>query len=460
MKIAWFTPFRKVSAIGRFSRLVTDSLAREAQVDLWLADPDSEELHGTALRIIRYPQLPNVERRLGEYDVVVYNLGDHGPFHGQIYEVAQRVPGVVILHDYVMHHFFATYYAERQAWDKYADVLRRWYGLDLKMTASGWTGRDREIVHTRDGEGVIHYPLFEEAIVGSLGVITHADFVREAVARVAAAPVAKIPLAYSVDCASPVLSRRELQIAEDRVLVVTVGHANENKRIHVVLQAIAANRDLADSIAYVVVGGCDGPFAQKLQALREDWKLRDAVRFTGYASDEVLRSFLMHAGLCVNLRWPAMEGGSASCAEQMLFGKPAIVTDTGVYSELPDNCVRKVRPEHELDDLTRHLRELVTDANLRKSMGEQARRYAEENFSPDVYARRFLGFCADLAYYQPALSLMDDAGRELRRMGATSDMAIVDTVAREGALLTEGDYDPPILRKENYAGPSEPAGVF
>jgi glycosyltransferase involved in cell wall biosynthesis len=443
MKIAWFTPFRKVSAIGRFSRLVTDRLAREARVDLWLAEPDTEELHETALRIIRYPQLPEASRFLSEYDVIVYNLGDQAYNHARIFEMSRLVPGIVILHDYVMHHFFATYYYERGEFDQFVEILRRRYKADVERTAHGWDG---PILRLRDTDQVIRYPLFEEAIAGCVGVITHADFVREAVACVDTVPVIKIPLAYAAENAGPVLSRAKLQIPEGRLLVVTVGHANENKRIQVVFRALAANRDLADLIAYVVIGGCDGPFAERLETLREELNLRDTVRLTGYASDEILRSFLVHAAFCVNLRWPAMEGGSASCAEQMLLGKPSIVTDTSVYSELPDTCVRKVRTEHELEDLTVHLRELVSDANRRKIMGEEARRYAEENFSPDVYARRFLGFCSELAYYAPALNLINDARRELRRVGVTGDMAIVDTVAREAALLTEGDYDPPILR--------------
>ena len=42
---------------------------------------------------------------------------------------------------------------------------------------------------------------------------------------------------------------------------------------------------------------------------------------------------------------------------------------------------------------------------------------------------------------------MDTASQELRRMGVASEMAIVATVARESALLLDGDYDPPILRR-------------
>jgi len=446
MKIAWFTPFLKVSAIGRFSRLVTNRLAQSARVDLWVADPETEELHETALRIIRYSQLAHAERLLHEYDVIVYNLGDQIHYHRHIFEISQRVRGIIILHDYVMHHFFAAYYDIHHAWDKYAEVMRRWYNADLRLSPTGWTG-DTWRVWERDE--VIQYPLYQEAIVNCNGVITHADFVRDAVDRVASAPVTRIHLAYSTDCTSPVLSRRQLQVPEDSVLVVTTGHVNENKRIHVVLQALAANRDLLDSITYVVIGKCDGPFGPRVKAMRDELNLGDSVRLIGYASDQVLRSFLWHSELCVNLRWPAMEGGSASCAEQMLFGKPSIVTDTGVYSELPETCVRKVRPDHELDDLTRHLRDLVHDAPLRKLMGSEARIYAEANFCPDVYVRRFLDFCTEVAYYGPALSLMDTAGSELRRIGISSDMAIVETVAREGALLMGADCDPPVLRNEH-----------
>ena len=447
MKIAWFTPFRKVSAIGRFSRIVTECLARHAHIDLWVADADSDTLHDTPLRVIRYPALGDIDGLLREYDVIVYNMGDHGPNHSRLYEVSQRVPGIVILHDYVLHHLLVSYYAETGAWDRYSAVLRRRYGLELYWDGAGWSGKDSDVVRKRDCNEVIEYPLFEEALTGCIGVVTHAEFVREAVAGMGIYPVTKIPLAYNADCGSTVLSRQELKIPDNRVLVVTVGNPNENKHIHSVLQALAANRDLTDSIFFVVIGGCETPFAQTLQTMREDLHLNDSVRFTGYASDEVLQSYLVHAGFCINLRWPAMEGGSASCAEQMLYGKAAIVTDTGVYRELPETCVRKVRPEHEIEDLTHHLRDLAANADLRLRMGEQARQFAESNFSPDEYARRFLAFCSELAAYRPALNLVETVGRELRKIGVSSDMAILDTVAREGALLLDGDYDPPILRR-------------
>ena len=397
MKIAWFTPFRKVSAIGRFSRLVTDQLAQNAQVDLWLAEAENEELHQTSLRMVRYFELSCPEKFLPEYDVIVYNLGDHMPNHATIFDMSRRVPGIVILHDYVMHHFFAEYYSKREEWDTYVEVMRRWYSADLRKMPNGGWGGDSWRVWER--EEVIRYPLFEEAVVRSIAVVTHADFVRDSVARVVGAPVTKIPLAYEAGSPGSILSREELQIPENRMVVVSIGHANENKRIQVVLQVLAANPDLARSVKYIVIGSCDGPFGSTLQELPEKLGLGDGVSFIGYASDEVLRSYLFHADFCVNMRWPAMEGGSASLAEEMLCGKPVIVTDTGVYSELPETCVCKVRPEHETEDLTLNLRELATQINLRRRMGEQARRYAEALYNPAFYAERFLEFCSELARY-------------------------------------------------------------
>ena len=47
----------------------------------------------------------------------------------------------------------------------------------MRLTSTGWTG-DKWRVWEKDE--VIQYPLFEEAIVGCRGVVTHAEFVKRA----------------------------------------------------------------------------------------------------------------------------------------------------------------------------------------------------------------------------------------------------------------------------------------
>src|SRR5215469_9461373 len=109
MKIAWFTPFHKASAIGRFSAYVTPEIAKSVDVDIW--HPAADETHPTSLRtIVCPPTLDLGPENLAGYDLCVYNLGDHLPFHEKIFETSLRAPGMVVLHDLVMHHFFACYY--------------------------------------------------------------------------------------------------------------------------------------------------------------------------------------------------------------------------------------------------------------------------------------------------------------------------------------------------------------
>src|SRR5690349_19340845 len=100
MKIAWFTPFAKASAIGRFSRLVAERLARTADVDIW--HPPADELHETKLRTIELsPRVQFSPGMLAPYDLVVYNHGDHLPYHRDIWLASQAAPGITILHDFV-----------------------------------------------------------------------------------------------------------------------------------------------------------------------------------------------------------------------------------------------------------------------------------------------------------------------------------------------------------------------
>lgn len=442
MKIAWFTPFKKASAIGRFSQSVTNELAKTDHVDLWLSD--AEDLHETALRIIPFTKLHNAAHWLRQYDIIIYNLGDHLYNHQDIYTMSQHVPGVVILHDFVMHHFFAGYYIVAGNWAGYVEMMRRCYGsTNLPDAIPGVVGGPGRVWETDE---VVNYPLFEEAIRGCTAVVAHSDFLKERVAEVTHAPVRKINLAYNVHRAAAPLSRAELDIPVDRILAVTAGNVNENKRVHVVLDALARSPALRQQMTYVVIGDCGSSFGESVQQLCRDRGLQDIVRFTGYADGSLLHAYLNHADLCINLRLPAMEGASASCIEQMLYGKPVIVTDTGFYSELPDDCVLKVRPTHELQDLIRHLNRSVADRNAAQAMGNRARRFAEQAFRPEEYARRLLDLADELKAYDPALRLADMLGAELRAIGVTPDMEIVATAAREAAGILDGDYDPPILR--------------
>ena len=322
-KVAWFTPFHKKSSIGQFSRAVTQQLSTQARVDLWVAE--TGDLLDTSLRVIPYVRISRYENSLQEYDYVVYNLGNQlEEDAGYIFEAAHRYKGVVILHD------FAAL----------------------------------------------------EAVVGAMGVIVHSDLLRDRVRAVTCAPVTTIHLACAVNRTSPTLSRNDLGVPEDRLLVVTID-LNRNGHVETALRAIAAGADLKNRIYYMVLGSFDTPYGQQVVELSRELGLQDVVHFAGPAGEDLLLAALTDADIC--------------------------------------------------------------DETLRGALGQAA--LASQRFSAEEYASQFLRFCQESAVYQPAFRLAELVAAELKAIGVTPDMPIVDTVARQAAALLDGEWDPPILRK-------------
>jgi glycosyltransferase involved in cell wall biosynthesis len=433
MKIAWFTPFSSRSAIGRYSDVALSDLARHATVDLWHCE--GSDIRQSGVRTVRFSRASDIDLdRLGRYDLVVYNFGNHLPFHKEIFHISRRFPGVHVLHDFVMHHFFAAYYLEDlKSPELYADVMDRLYGEDGRAVAENVLAGKRERVWETDE--VVKYPLFEEAIRGAYGVITHSHFLAERVRRVHTGPVTTIPLCYNAMQPKRLMSRRQLGVSEEDTLLLTVGHVNPNKRIHAVIQAVGSMRPALRKLTYAVLGPYDPTYHSQLAALARTLPSGCSVRFLGYAPEDILHSYLIHADICVNLRFPAIEGASASVIEEMLNGKAVIVTNAGFYQELPDECVVKIDLADEGAKLADALARLVANPIERQRYGAQAREYAEKQFCPSNYRKQFLQFAWEVRATKPILQLADRMASRLREMGVESTMKIIESVSSEASTL-------------------------
>jgi glycosyltransferase involved in cell wall biosynthesis len=220
-----------------------------------------------------------------------------------------------------------------------------------------------------------------------------------------------------------------LQRPEGKTLVVTIGHANANKRILEVIEAIGTSRTLSGRILYAIVGASDGTYRQALLNAIKKFHLEETVRLTGFVGEDVLTSYLMHANICVNLRRPAMEGASASAIEEMLQGKPVIVSDNGFYGELPSEAVYKVAPGEEVQRVAEALLRLSGDPALGMEMGARGKRFASEQALPARYAAGFLEFANEVMDVAPLLKFIDRAAMQIQAMGVAPDASLPSTVA-------------------------------
>lgn len=432
IKIAWFTPFSQKSAIGKYSRSVTRELSKYCHVDLWLSE--NEDLLATNLPTVFYKGTDDVADRLRGYEHVVYNMGNYVSFHKDIYEMSRKVPGIVILHDLVMHHFFTGYYClEKRDTASYVEDMKKIYGEEAGHAARGSLSGARPPIWESDE--VVKYPLFERVIEGALGVITHSAFHDNIVNKKYLGPTAVIPHPCDSDETPPTVRKAEkahLGLPGDKILLVTIGHVNPNKRIDRILHVLSNNPKIAERLTYLVIGLCEnGPYYEILQDLVRRHALSRTVRFLGFKPDAELHSYMAAAEGFINLRFPAMEGASWSLIEELHFGKPVIVTDTGCYSELPDDCVFKVRPDHEEHDIREALIKIVQGGNQAGEIGERGKKFAMDTFSSSQYCELFTGFLAEVSSWKPILGLIDRVASELLMMGVPDYFPVVDNTSNE-----------------------------
>lgn len=433
MKIAWFTPFSENSAIGRYSRSITSELIKNCDVDIWTSESD-KRLHETNLKILYYNSNDDLSKRLEGYDFVIYNVGNNLEFHKDIYETSSRVKGIVILHDFIMQHFFAAYYFRLGNKQAYVDEMERLYGIRGRDIALDSINNKRKPLWETDE--VLEYPFFEKAIEGAIAVVVHSQFHADKVRQKFPGHVDVIyhPFySYSEMAAESHIKKYDLGIPEDKMLIVSIGHVNPNKRIDKVISILGEHKDIAEKVLYLIIGPYNHrQYYSQLQSLIERYNLQNIVKFLGYQPDDVLYAYLKNADILINLRYPNTEGASWSLIEQMHFSRAIVVNNTGFYAEIPSDCVIKIDlGEREEGDLANALKSLSSSESLRREIGMRAKQFASENFTSQKYCEGFIKFLNIVKGWLPIINLVDKIGSELSVMGVKDDSPIVDVVSKE-----------------------------
>lgn len=428
MRIAWVTPLARASAIAAVSVAVVEELDRF--VDVELVHPKTRTPLSTSVRSSVLTDHP--DSHLREFDHVVFCMGDSG-FHTEVYSASQTVPGVVVLHDLVLHHLFAELWLGLGGVERYVAELERFTDpgtaraaqerLD-EMSRWDWSPASPELV-----------PLLEPALLGALGVITHTAFATQQVARRFDGPIATIPMPVYLDL-DPFGQAR----SREPVVVTSIGHVNRNRNVELVIRAIGSSARLRRRVRYVVAGWCAHATREQLLRLVHELGLDDIVELRGTVDDAELTALLGVAEIGVNLRFPAIEAASMSQLEEMAAGLAVVVADDGHYSELPDDVVVKLDRRPGVEEVACALERLVDDQDLRHAIGARASAFVRERHRPDRYARAVLDFLTGpVAHERPVLTLMDDLGEAMQRVGGRDSDIMVTRSARvvEGLFFEE-----------------------
>src|SRR2546426_4376590 len=107
MKLNWFSPLPPAKTdIAHYTARVLPALSKLAEVTLWTdsGEWDKGVEKYAEVRPYRLDRMPWVS--LNRADTNVYQIGNNPLFHGPIWQISRLQPGVVVLHDFRLHHFF------------------------------------------------------------------------------------------------------------------------------------------------------------------------------------------------------------------------------------------------------------------------------------------------------------------------------------------------------------------
>ncbi|CAN7746961.1 glycosyltransferase [Caballeronia sp. LjRoot29] len=384
MKLLIFTPTVRASAIGRMAALVSHALIAQQHEVVIVRTERELELHSLShdfgAKIIAWNDERRVLEAAAACDVAVYQIGDNYHYHEGGVAWLARLPGVVCLHDFFVGHLF--YEWAKKNMENADAILKRWYGDEVAQRFFKFSSSETFIEYAKDNA-----PLTEWIGSLALSVITHSHWGTRRIAESCAGSVRVVPLAYDAPGALGVASSYEPN-KYGRVKLLTIGHINRNKRVANVIQAIASSPRLRQNVVYRLVGHISPDMAFELTALANCLNVNLVI--SGEADAFVLAHAIGQADIVSCLRWPSLEAASASAIEAMLYGKATIVTDTGFYTEIPEDCVARIANDDEITNVRTALEALYSAPEARIAMGERAQRWASLTYSAENYAKQLV----------------------------------------------------------------------
>ncbi len=431
MKLNFFSPLPPTrSAIARLMVDLLPHLAREAEIVAWSSDAEWQ-LEPPAGVTVRHYELPRPPwREINQADATFYQMGNDPRYHHAIWQMSRQHPGIVILHDVMMQHFFSGLVFHNRGLNRreYLELIERHHGIKGRVLAESHL---QGLIGTE--ELAQQCPLMEAATENSLAVIVHSPAAYAALPADASA----VFLPLCVGMANPELEREGPRSELYRITVF--GYLGPNRKLPLLLRALATFPE-RDRFRLDIFGTMEGH--EKMQQLVCRLGLAEIVTLHGFVSANEIDAALRKTDLVVNLRDPSMGEASASQLHLWQYALPSLVTGRAWYATLPEDTVAFVRPEHEIEDIQAHLRAFLDDPESYRALGRNGRRYVTEHHSIEKYAAGLLDVAARAPELRAKWIARDLARRSATAMADWSDRSNIDSflrpVAEQIQALTAG----------------------
>jgi glycosyltransferase involved in cell wall biosynthesis len=417
------------SDIARLTVHMSPHLARVAEVVIWSSEPEWSFEPPSGVSVRHYDLQRPPWREINNADATFYQMGNDPRYHYAIWQMSQRHPGIVILHDLMMQHFFSGLVFHDLGMNRreYLELVERYHGIKGRVLAEEHV---QGLLATEELAPLC--PLTEAATENALAVIVHSDAAYSALPEDTS--VVHLPLCVGMEL--PTLAPRQ---ATAPYRIAVFGFLGPNRKLPLLLRALATFPE-RDRFRLDIFGTMDGQ--EKMHQLVCRLGLSETVTLHGFASANELDAALRETDLVVNLRDPSMGEASGSQLHLWQYALPSLVTRRAWYATLPEETVAFVRPEHEVDDIQRHLTAFLANPETYRELGREGRRHVAENHSIESYANALLEVAARTPEFQAKWIARDLARRSAIAMSDWTDDSTIGSlsseVARQIEILTAG----------------------
>jgi glycosyltransferase involved in cell wall biosynthesis len=397
VRLAFVTPLPPApTGIADYAADVLGLLAGRHEIDAFHdqdrveADrlPSSCALHKTSTLRARDHARP--------YDLVIYQMGN-GRLHDAVYDLLPRRPGLLVLHDLVLHHSRAGMFldspearayardpsspslreAARGPLDRYAEELTYVYPAEARRLAPAFLGTVGDLLPYA-------YPLFRIPVEAARLIAVHNEFMADAIrAEVPEAEVARIQMAAEaapIDEQRVAALRARHGIGPDDFVVGSFGLVTREKRVETIARAVARAAAHVSRSRLMLVGPVVDP-----EGLRRMLQARGVLERT-VITDRVplddLAAYMEAADLAVHLRYPTGRETSAALLRILAQGRPTVISDLQHLADIPDDAVARADVTDEEGEVTRAILSLHDKPDARTRLGRAAREFVQREHSP------------------------------------------------------------------------------
>jgi glycosyltransferase involved in cell wall biosynthesis/SAM-dependent methyltransferase len=433
MKLAYFSPLNpQPSGISDYSEELLPYLAEAVDTTLFVDgfEPSSPDIRAR-FSCYDYRRNPSLLKTLRDYDALIYHMGNDHRYHAGILDVARAHPGVMVFHDFALQDFFLGLAQAQGRPEIYLEEVLTCHGPQATREAAEALERgSTPALLSRPTE----FPLNCRLARAAEGIIVHSEWSRVRFASVAPnVPVAHINMPVKALPNSAKEKGSNNGVA-DPVQIANFGLITPGKGIENALRVLASLK--ADhNFHYTLVGEPNSFF--DVRALIRAYEMEERVTITGHVTLEEFERRIAITDIALNLRERTVGETSASLCRIMAAGVPAIGFNVGAFSELPGDAVVKIEPDCNADELlAAYLRRLIEDANFRKQIGENARRYIVANHDIRAGAAQYLEFIRRVVAQRPRKQLLNSIASEIAALGVrANDEQLMRGIATQVAVL-------------------------